>query len=1058
MWPARSAPMLDPGYGRCMVCAWDRLLSLRWTVPAERPFTRETTCQAPASAAADPSPRRRPRGRPRHPGHRVGRGAAGRGRYGVGLISTQTNQLLPWRTRLWDDNLQFVGGIQRVYAGDIAPNDQYFVVGSGSGGDRPPINDTAIAFPVAGNDNVQPLWVSRHFDSVYSVAITERAVYVGGHFGFQESPTAPDPWPGLDNVGYGTGQGLAGYGLGDAVVRRDHIGALNPADGKALEWNPGSNSFEGNKAMEATSRGLFVGGDGMYQGGKNTGRVAFYDFNTVPAPTAVETTIETPIEGRVVQSGVQFTVQGRATATGGQVRRVQVEIQDRNTKQYLQDDLVTWGGANNVYASLATPNAASTSWSLPVSITGNRELQVMAKTFAVSGSSDPTKAIKKFESFGLDDQTPTTSINGPSGSVLTSTTFIATGTANDDKGVNALTYWFRNASNQYLQEDGSVSSSFNTFRGLPDVVGATSATWQYEVTLPHEGEWRMSATAIDNTGQSDLRSATRDWLITSTGVAPTVAINAPAPMTPPTAAPAYNVAPGGTLTFSGTANDTDDLANVEISLRNSTTREQLASDGTWGTDVIADWYRISPQNIGGTSYNWTYTTPFSLKQGQYSFSVRATDEIGLTTSSANRGQLTINAQVLGDTPPNGLLNFTGTDSSIEVLHLDILGTATDDFGVKAVRVALEDQDTGRYVQPNGTMAAAFATLDATLASPDATSTTWTLPVDLPTKGEFAVTAFAVDTADQQDTSTTGATARYLVYPGDLDPSLSDTLASPTEGTAFTEARIFVSGRAQDDVGLSRVEVAVVNGAGQHMSSSGSFTSTTESWRSAFLNSPGTPGSNYSYTTPVIPSGAYRVRTRAVDVYGQVQPVPRDVNVTVSAPAGNAAPVASFTVSCTQNVCSFDGRASTDENAPTLTYSWNFGNGRTGSGPVPNHTYTTAGTFTVTLTVRDEYGATGTTTGTVTITEPAGNAAPNPVINPPACTGLVCNISGVGSADPNTGDSFTYLWDFGDGTPTSSASATSHTFPAAGSYTVTLTVTDGWGRFNSTTRQVTVGAA
>jgi PKD repeat protein len=985
----------------------------------------------------------------------TGRKIAGQDRYGVGLISTQTNQLLPWRTRLWDDNLQFVGGVQRVYAGDIAPNDQYFVVGSGSGGDRPPINDTAVAFPVAGSDNVEPLWVSRHFDSVYSVAITEQAVYTGGHFGFQESPTAPDPWPGLDNVGYGTGQGLAGYGLGDAVVRRDHIGALNPADGKALEWNPGSNSFEGNKAMEATARGLFVGGDGMYQGGKNTGRVAFYDFGTVPAASPIDTTITTPIEGRVVQSGVQFVIQGQATAGTGQVRRVQVEIQDRNTKQYLQDDLVTWGGTNNVYASLAAANAASTAWSLPVAITGNRELQLMAKTFTAAGGSDATKAIKKIESFSLDDQTPTTGISGPSGSVLTSTTFIATGTANDDKGVDALTYWFRNLSNQYLQDDGSVSSNFNTFRGLPDVVGATSATWQYEVTLPHEGEWRMSATAIDTTGQSDLRSATRDWLITSTGTAPTVAINAPAPMTPPTAAPAYTVAPGGPLTFSGTANDEDDLANVEITLRNSTTREQLASDGSWGTDVIQGSYRVSEPNINGPSFNWTYTTPFDLTPGQYSFTVRATDDIGLTTSSANRGALTINAQVPGDNPPNGLLSFTGTDSSIEVLHLDLGGTATDDLGVQGVRVSLKDLDTGRHAQPNGTMAAAFATFDATLAQPGATSTTWTLPVDLPTKGEFDVTAFAVDTAGQQDISTSGATARYLVYPGDLDPWLSDTLASPTEGTAFTEARIFVSGRAEDDIGLSRVEVAIVNGAGQHMSSSGSFTSTSESWRSAFLNSPGTPGSNYSYTTPVIPSGGYRVRVRAVDVYGQVQPVPRDVNVTVSAPAGNVAPVASFTASCTQNVCSFDGRASTDENAPTLIYSWNFGNGRTGSGSVPSHTYTTANTFTVTLTVRDEYGLTGTTTRTVTIVEPAGNAAPNPVINPPACTGLVCNISGVGSADPNTGDTFTYLWDFGDGTPTSSSSAMSHTFPAAGTYTVTLTVTDGWGKANSTTRQVPV---
>jgi hypothetical protein len=629
----------------------------------------------------------------------TGRKIANQDRYGVGLISTQTNQLLPWRTRLWDDNLQFVGGIQRAYGGDIAPNDQYFVVTSGSGGDRPPINDTAVAFPVAGNDNVQPLWVSRHFDSVYSVAITERAVYVGGHFSFEESPTAPDPWPGLDNVGYGTGQGLAGYGLGDAVVRRDHIGALNPADGKALEWNPGSNSFEGNKAMEATARGLFVGGDGMYQGGKNTGRVAFYDLNSNPAPSAIDTTITTPIEGRVVASGVQFVIQGQATAGTSRVRRVQVEIQDRNTKQYLQDDGVSWGGSNNIYASLASTNAASTAWSLPVTVTGNRELQLMAKTFTTAGSSDATKAVKKIESFGVDDQTPTTSINGPGGSVLTSTNFIATGTASDDKGVNALTYWFRDEANQYLQDDGSVSSNFNTFRGTPDVVGATSATWQYEVTLPHEGTWRMSATAIDNAGQSDLRSATRDWLITSTGVAPSVAINAPAPMTPPTSAPAYTVTPGGRLTFSGTANDTDDLQNVEISLRNNTTREQLASDGTWGTDVIQGWYRISPANINNTSYNWSYQTPFNLTAGQYSFSVRATDEIGLTTSSTNQGRLTINAQVAGDLFPDGRLNFTGTDTSIEVLHLDLAGTATDDKGVASVRVALEDQDTGRYVQP-----------------------------------------------------------------------------------------------------------------------------------------------------------------------------------------------------------------------------------------------------------------------------------------------------------------------------------------------------------------------
>ncbi|HCB07437.1 MAG TPA: hypothetical protein DEQ43_24835, partial [Nocardioides bacterium] len=68
------------------------------------------------------------------------------------------------------------------------------------------------------DDDVSELWISRHFDSIYSLAITENAVYVGGHFQFIESPqscTTEPCYPGLENVGYGTGQGLAGYGLGD---------------------------------------------------------------------------------------------------------------------------------------------------------------------------------------------------------------------------------------------------------------------------------------------------------------------------------------------------------------------------------------------------------------------------------------------------------------------------------------------------------------------------------------------------------------------------------------------------------------------------------------------------------------------------------------------------------------------------------------------------------------------------------------------------------------------------------------------------------------------------
>ncbi len=185
-------------------------------------------------------------------------------------------------------------------------------------------------------------------------------------------------------------------------------------------------------------------------------------------------------------------------------------------------------------------------------------------------------------------------------------------------------------------------------------------------------------------------------------------------------------------------------------------------------------------------------------------------------------------------------------------------------------------------------------------------------------------------------------------------------------------------------------------------------------------------------------------------------VPPEVNVTVSSPSSNLAPVAQATASCAENVCSFDGRGSTDENAATLTYAWNFGNGRTATGSVPKLTYTAAGTLTVTLTVKDEYGVAATTTLPVTIAEPAGNVAPTAVISPPNCGGLVCNFSGLTSTDPNVGDVVTYSWDFGDATLPSTASGPSHPFLAAGSYLVTLTAKDGWGKSTTATVTVTVG--
>jgi len=588
------------------------------------------------------------------------------------------------------------------------------------------------------------------------------------------------------------------------------------------------------------------------------------------------------------------------------------------------------------------------------------------------------------------------------------------------------------------------------------VIGATNTTWSFPVTVPYEGNWTVRARATDTKGQSDLDTADRTWLVDSNALPPTVTVGSPGVMVPPTAAQTVQVLPGQPVTFSGHANDDEGLARVEIQLRNTTTGERLAADGTWDKTSSVGWYRVGPANISGRDYDWSYTTPFNLTPGSYSFSVQAVDDLELSTTSTMRGRLTLAANIPGDNPPDTSITPSGTQTGVTTLQLNLGGSATDDLGVQRVEVSIRDNNTSLYLQANGTLGAGFYAAQAVLGSPGATTTTWSLPVTLPTEGDYSVTAIAYDTAGQQDVASTGATSRYPIYPGDLAPTVRADLMAPASNAVFTDGKIVISGRVDDDRQIASAQVAVIDSLGRYMSSSGTFTSTTPSWRSAFLNSPGSLGSNYSYTTPVVPAGVYRVLVRGVDNHGFfTDPAAEATNVTVTTPPNNP-PVAAFTYTCASNVCTFDARTSTDENTPTLTYTWDFGQG-TGSGPVPIKTFTSAGAFTVTLTARDEFGATGTASALVTIVEPAGNVAPVPVFNPPSCVGLQCNFSAVGTTDPNLGDTIAYRWTWGDLTADATTASASHTFLASGTYPVTLTTTDGWGKFAVATLNVTVTA-
>ncbi len=139
---------------------------------------------------------------------------------------------------------------------------------------------------------------------------------------------------------------------------------------------------------------------------------------------------------------------------------------------------------------------------------------------------------------------------------------------------------------------------------------------------------------------------------------------------------------------------------------------------------------------------------------------------------------------------------------------------------------------------------------------------------------------------------------------------------------------------------------------------------------------------------------------------------------------------------------FDGSGSSDPDNDPLTFAWDFGDGSTGSGVMPSHTYSSAGSFEVSLVVNDGMDDSPAAVTTASITEPVVNLAPiadpgGPYSGQP---GVAVQFDGSGSSDPN-GDALTYAWDFGDGSMGTGVSPT-HAYAAEGTYTVTLTVSDG----------------
>jgi PKD repeat protein len=200
---------------------------------------------------------------------------------------------------------------------------------------------------------------------------------------------------------------------------------------------------------------------------------------------------------------------------------------------------------------------------------------------------------------------------------------------------------------------------------------------------------------------------------------------------------------------------------------------------------------------------------------------------------------------------------------------------------------------------------------------------------------------------------------------------------------------------------------------------------------------------HSYNSP----GTFVVKLTISDSFSRAASTSQVVTV-----AAGALPFAQFTVSPISpkagEQVNFNASGSRAAPGRTIrTYQWDFGDGeqKTTTTPLTTHDYAKVGSFTVTLTVTDDAGRTEVSTGTVFVQNDLVAAFTISPTDPVAGVTTV-NFNGSSSTAAAGRTIASYSWDFGDGrTRTTSNPLTTNIYAAAGSYNVTLTITDDSGK-------------